>query len=692
MSNGFHAQCPHCQAKLAVNNPQLVGKTVRCPKCSQTFVVTQPGGQAPAATPATPTAPSNDPFGGVPSNDPFGGLPSDAGFPAAGGGLPGDPLATDPLATPAPSARPQAGAGRARRRRGGGGAPAWLKPVLIGAGGVAGVALLIFLLMMLMGGSSKNVVDMTYLPENTDLLVHVDLQSVVNTAQFKEQLESPMYSQQIKLAEEKTGLTVRDLDTLTIGVPGGSGAREPLSSDKVIGVLRLKKDLDEAKIVASGLKSEDHAGKKLYNDGTGQFALYLPDPRTLVVGSVEAVKQASAQTEEPRFEKFDFVNKRQDMFVGWVPSDTSFFSQFSNQMPMGNPLLGAASDDVKTLAEVLGNNMRGFAAGADAGSSNARITVQALCDSSAASGKLKGALSGLISEGKKQYKEQKKNMPADPPEAIREMIKTADAMVNSLKVKKSGDSVMLSISVPQSQAFEQAMRSSPIPGLGRSPFGSSPFGGSSSSSSFGSGGSSRASTSMSDRNNLKQILLAMHNYHDTYKTFPPQRTGSNGSERATNLSWRVHLLPFLEENALYDQFHLDEPWNSPHNIRLVNRMPRVFKHSGSRASNGKATILAIDMPGSVFEGNAGAQIREIIDGTSNTAAIVMVEDSYAVEWTRPSDYRPPAGAPGRGLYARGSDRTTVGLCDGSVADVPKSNSQFLNILFQMNDKQPTDFP
>ncbi|MBM4090163.1 MAG: DUF1559 domain-containing protein, partial [Planctomycetes bacterium] len=80
----------------------------------------------------------------------------------------------------------------------------------------------------------------------------------------------------------------------------------------------------------------------------------------------------------------------------------------------------------------------------------------------------------------------------------------------------------------------------------------------------------------SSSNNLKQIALAMHNYHDVYKKFPPRASlDANGKPL---LSWRVHILPFVEEVALYEQFKLDEPWDSPHNSQLIDKMPRVYQN------------------------------------------------------------------------------------------------------------------
>ena len=93
-------------------------------------------------------------------------------------------------------------------------------------------------------------------------------------------------------------------------------------------------------------------------------------------------------------------------------------------------------------------------------------------------------------------------------------------------------------------------------------------------------------------NNLKQIGLAMHNYHARHKTFPPAYTVDKDGKPL--LSWRVLILPYLEQDALYKEFHLDEPWDSEHNRALIDRMPTTYLCPGGsskRADRGKTTYL-----------------------------------------------------------------------------------------------------
>ncbi len=85
-------------------------------------------------------------------------------------------------------------------------------------------------------------------------------------------------------------------------------------------------------------------------------------------------------------------------------------------------------------------------------------------------------------------------------------------------------------------------------------------------------------------NNMKRLGLAMHNHHDAYSEFPgPAITDDSGKPL---LSWRVKLLPFVEEAPLYDQFHLDEPWDSPHNKQFIDQMPATYARPNSRSRHG----------------------------------------------------------------------------------------------------------
>src|SRR5262249_54881977 len=87
--------------------------------------------------------------------------------------------------------------------------------------------------------------------------------------------------------------------------------------------------------------------------------------------------------------------------------------------------------------------------------------------------------------------------------------------------------------------------------------------------------SKEAAKHIESSNNLRQIGLALHTYHDTMNAFPTLAEGAGTPKK--RLSWRVEILPYIEEAVLYDQFKMDEPWDSPNNIRLLPRMPKLYQ-------------------------------------------------------------------------------------------------------------------
>jgi len=199
----------------------------------------------------------------------------------------------------------------------------------------------------------------------------------------------------------------------------------------------------------------------------------------------------------------------------------------------------------------------------------------------------------------------------------------------------------------------------------------------------------RRTTSM---NNMKMIGLALHNYHTAQKTFPPAyKADQNGKPL---LSWRVLILQYLDEDALYKEFHLDEPWDSDHNKPLIAKMPAVYRNPNSAVANeGKTNYLTVRNEHSVFPGSKGIGAHEITDGTSNTIMTVEVPDSSAVEWTKPDDFAYDETNPLKGLTGLRSMVFMAGFADGSVQTLPASiDPATLKLLFMRDDGKPVNVP
>lgn len=149
---------------------------------------------------------------------------------------------------------------------------------------------------------------------------------------------------------------------------------------------------------------------------------------------------------------------------------------------------------------------------------------------------------------------------------------------------------------------------------------------------------------------LQACLIAMHNYHNDYTQLPQPAIFEKSTGKPL-LSWRVMLLPYLEQGELYKQFKLDEPWDSEHNKKLISKMPAVFAHPGTKAAADFKTHYRVFVaPANTPEGkkNLYAPIFSLsptekptlekltlADGTSNTIAVV--ESTDAVIWTKPDE-------------------------------------------------------
>jgi hypothetical protein len=169
-------------------------------------------------------------------------------------------------------------------------------------------------------------------------------------------------------------------------------------------------------------------------------------------------------------------------------------------------------------------------------------------------------------------------------------------------------------------------------------------------------------------NNLKQIVLAHHNYHTKHDGFPPAYSTSKDGKPL--LSWRVLILPFLDQQALYDQFHLDEPWDSAHNRTLISKMPAVFRCPDEKdavAKDGKTRYLAPRSEATVMRGAEPVRLNDIADGTSNTVVALDAGDDHAVEWTKPADWEFDLDPAVESIFkSHDSGGTNMAFADGTV--------------------------
>jgi len=188
-----------------------------------------------------------------------------------------------------------------------------------------------------------------------------------------------------------------------------------------------------------------------------------------------------------------------------------------------------------------------------------------------------------------------------------------------------------------------------------------------------------ASERMVSSNNLKQIGIALHSIHDTTGTIPVHAVGKNGQPLKAGdkplLSWRVAILPYIEQDTLYRQFKLDEPWDSDSNKKLIDKMPKTFAPPVGKSAKPGYTHYQMAVGPNALRPQ-GITLVGITDGTSNTIAVA--EAAEAVIWTKPDDIMLPGkDAPKNlkkkfgGLFPGGFNAL---MWDGSVRFVPDTVS------------------
>ncbi len=201
-----------------------------------------------------------------------------------------------------------------------------------------------------------------------------------------------------------------------------------------------------------------------------------------------------------------------------------------------------------------------------------------------------------------------------------------------------------------------------------------------------------AARRISSINNIKHIGLAMHNYAQVHKTFPPAYSVDKDGKPL--LSWRVLILPYLEGEGsiLYKQFHLDEPWDSEHNKALIGRMPAVYLSPNSAlAGQWKANYLTPRNERSIFPGKEAISFAKIRDGTSNTILTLEVPDSSAVVWTKPDDFQYDEDNPLKGLTGMRAGVFLAGFADGSVQTISSTiDLTLLKALFTRDGNEMYD--
>jgi len=446
----------------------------------------------------------------------------------------------------------------------------------------------------------------------------------------------------VKHAAAKAGLEEKK-----IGDADGETPKQPVP----LVVFSLTQPLAEGKHFSTFDSVEEADGEKIRVDSTASALWESPDKKTVLVGSIEdvlnlvAAKKAGKSSNSKLLSQ---LNTSAELSMAFALNDQAELIERVTQLGEGIPGLG--------MVQQISGIALHLSVTAKPGSKMADI-ITTTADEDAAK-QISDFLSPLLDNGKVLAKEQMTAFSAIADDNSKAALRLAEQLVESVAITQAGTQVTLTVAVPQGfdklaeilkPTIEQASAQARL---------------------------------QEKKNNLKSMGIAFHNFHDANLRFP------GAGKPAEGLSWRVHLLPYLDQFELYQKFKLDEPWDSENNKPLIAKMPDIFKVDGVEEA-GKTSIHVMTGPGAPFANDATPKITDFTDGTSNVILFLVAGSDKAEVWTKPGglDFNPEDPLKALGKIS-GETFSTI-LADGAYRAIStKIAADQLRRLLQSSDGEP----
>ena len=509
--------------------------------------------------------------------------------------------------------------------------------------------------------AANSGVELAWLPPTSEAVVSIDIGRLLG-GPLGQLLQNPMVESQIEKFTMQTGFGPGDVQSVTLGVGGISDAvnagRPPKPEDlPIIAVVRVTTSVELSKLQSA------IPGAESVTDGQVTFlrvpqdppvAVWLADSTTAVIGSEEMVKKSAAFTTPPAGIDAELFAGDSAIQVLFSPSDPDgIFRHPEVKLPPFGP----------PAAMALANHFLATANGASLGvdlTDDIAFSMAARCGDAAAAQRMVELLKASAEESKAQAEQQADQLPA----MLAPLIAINKTLTDSQKIEATGDICKISMAAPdggkQLGMFIPMIPMMIAPAMQQARF---------------------AAQSTQEKNNLKIMSIGLHNFNDVYGRFPKSTSRNEAGDAL--LSWRVHLLPFVGHEDLYNQFALEEPWDSPANRPLADQMPDIFRSKTDVLDPGHTVYQVPVGPGAAFEDETEIRMRDFTDGTSNTIMIVEVAPDRAVIWTQPADYTFDPEGSLDGLERIGEDGFKAAFVDGHVETLSEVKGD-LKPLFTRN--------
>ncbi len=442
-------------------------------------------------------------------------------------------------------------------------------------------------------------------------------------------------------------------------------------SPAVIGILAFSMPFDEVKVREANMPNasdELSGGKKYWKDDASGISVHFASNRVMVVGSANAL-HAYLSKEPAKVGALASAIKLASSGSRHLVAAVNV-SQVPATLPIELPeevrsLLRAES---LTLGAILGNGAKVDLRASypdEASAKNAEKTLR----TAAESGRKKLAkMKADMEEAVRGKADAKKPRPiAELPQAVGGLfglgaVNMLDEWLADPPLNREGNEISATVTVNSLGGGAMSMSAMSVgmllPAVSKV---------------------REAAARSTDMNNLKQIGVAFHVHASANEDKLPNAAWSTKLDPAgrplPHLSWRVAILPFIEEDNLYRQFKLDEPWDSENNKKLIPLMPKIYTSPLAPTEPGKTYYKVFTGPGTIYERNKLAKymIGNIPDGTSNT--ILVAEGGDPVTWTKPDDFVFDPAKPLPNIWLPGKPGINVCMADGSVRFINRSISE-----------------